>query len=145
MNTLDVISDLQLRAKALAYDQPAHAAAIAEDAAVLLRELPGCPVPQVAHQFGVSRDTVYQWVKNDILRRTLPQRRILVDPASVTALIPVLNAWREAGKVGRPTTAFQQWLKDEAVLQSRASTVELPNRNVLGDWLQSHEELERTR
>lgn len=123
MAVLEAIRDVLDQADEIRSVRPDVADRLAADAEQLVAELPALTVHQVAETLSQSKPTIHAWIKAGVLDATPVGRKLLVTPASVLALMPVIREWRAGGGRGRPMRMLREWLATEQQLKAQRQEV----------------------
>jgi excisionase family DNA binding protein len=117
MVMLEAIRDVLDQADEIRSVRPDVADRLTADVGQLVAEVPALTVQEVAETLSQSKPTIHAWIKAGVLDATPAGRRLVVSPASVLAVMPVIREWRAGGRRGRPTRMLREWLRTEQQLK----------------------------
>jgi excisionase family DNA binding protein len=123
VGVLEAIRDVLDQADEIRPVRPDVASRLAADAEQLIAGVPALTVHQVAEALSQSKPTIHAWIKAGVLDATPVGRKLAVSPASVLALMPVIQEWRAGGGRGRPMRMLREWLTTEQQLKAQRQEV----------------------
>jgi excisionase family DNA binding protein len=123
MALLEAIRDVLDQADEIRAVRPDVADRLTADVGQLVAEVPALTVQELAATLSQSKTTIHAWIKAGVLDATPAGRRLVVSPASVLAVMPVIREWRDAGRRGRPTRMLREWLNAEQELKAQRHEV----------------------